>query len=189
MKGKEGKTVMRKILSMLLCLMIAMGCISALAEEELGQIDVNGIYKLTGSIPEGYTLNVTVNQSDMVQGRILADDATRPGLIFSIVFDETYAEVDRMNDLTEADLKFLEDTFDTKTGEITYLETAYGTKLMCVRSSLEGYEYASILTIYKGYMIETDLWAGAGSDGSLSDEDVQMMVDFLSNMNFESIVE
>ena len=37
-------------------------------------------------------------------------------------------------------------------------------------------------------MIETDLWAGKESDGKLSNEDIQIMIDFLSNMNFESIV-
>ena len=60
---------------------------------------------------------------------------------------------------------------------------------MCVSTQVEGWDYLSILTVYKGYMIELNMFAGTGSDGKLTEEQKKIAVDFLSNMNFETITE
>lgn len=155
--------------------------------QNFGTISVNGIYALTGQIPEGYQVTLETAETGLLHGSLLNSDSAKPALAFTIIFDETYADVQRMNDLSQEDLNFLESTFEDPEKEVTYTETAYGTKLMCVSTKVESWDYLSILTIYKGYMIELNMFAGPGSDGRLTEEQKQIAIDFLSNMNFEAM--
>ena len=62
------------------------------------------------------------------------------------------------------------------------LETAYGTRLLKVTDTFEGMDFVDIYTIYKGYEMEFVMAKIDGSD--LTDDDVKMMVDFISDMDF-----
>ena len=160
------------------------------AGEEIGTITVNGSYIISCLKPEGYEMEIVVQDSDRILGQLLADEEDiRPVIVFSIVYDETYAGIDRMNDLSEEDLAFLEGTYAEENPTITYRETAYGTKLMCVPGTIGENDFLSVLTIYRGYMIEFDIYPGRETDGKLTDEQVQMAVDFLSSMDFTQIRE
>ncbi len=177
---------MKKSLALILCALLALACCASLAEgaQEIGSINVNGAYKLTAKMPEGYTLKVEENQESFLRGTLSSEDPLKPEMTFSIVYDETYSEVERMNNLTEADLAFLESTFP-EGSEISYGETSEGTKLMIVKANAET-EYMTILTVYKGYMIEFDLFAGP--DGKLTEEQQKQAVTFLSDLQFVPVV-
>ncbi len=174
---------MKKILSLILCALLAFSCCASLAEGamEIGSVNVNGNYILTAKLPDGYKLTMKVEQDGYLQGELTTEDVLKPRMVFSIAADETYAEAERMNDLTEADLAVLESSFEAGS-KISYGETSEGTKLMIVRSTLESHEYIAILTYYKGYMIEFDLFAGP--DGKLSEDQEKVAIAFLSDMQF-----
>ena len=186
--------MMKKLIAAVLCALMCFCFSAVLAEQEqglqeFGTIDANGLYKLTGTIPQGYEVSVETAETGLLHGTLLNQDSTKPALAFTIIFDETYANVERMNDLSEEDLDFLLSTFDDPEKEVSYTETGYGTKLMCVSTQVENWDYLSILTIYKGYMVELNMFAGTGTDGTLTSEQKQIAVDFLSNMNFEAMTE
>jgi len=164
------------------------GTAAANGLQEFGTVDANGLYKLTGTLPEGYEASIEIAEAGLLHGVLQHPDSTKPVIAFTIVFEETYAEVERMNDLSQEDLDFLISTFESPE-KVTYTETAYGTKLMCVSTQLENWDYLTILTIYKGYMIELNMFAGPGTDGQLTDEQEKIAIDFLSDMNFEAMTE
>ena len=66
--------------------------------------------------------------------------------------------------------------------EITYTETAYGTKLMMVKEVADGVEYVDFFTVYKGYSIEFVLLKDSAE--GLTDHEIEMAVKFLSDMEF-----
>jgi len=185
---------MKKLIALTLSLMMLFCLTVSMAEQEqeqglqdFGSLDANGMYALTGQVPEGYELTIDTAESGHLMGTLLNSDNEKPALVFNIIYDETYSDVERMNDLSQEDLDFLASTYTDPDTEISYAETAYGTKLMCVSSEVDSWDFLAILTIYKGYMIELDMFAGTGTDGTLTEEQKQMAIDFLSNMNFEAM--
>ena len=49
--------MMKKIVAVMLCLAMLLGCFSALAEyTNIGAVNVNGDFEVRGVLPEGYTL-------------------------------------------------------------------------------------------------------------------------------------
>ena len=154
--------------------------------QKLGSLNVNGEFDLTCKLPEGYRLQVVDVHGSKIVASVLSDDMTRPQLYLSIAYDETYGEVERMNDLSEDDLKILEDSFkDMNDVEISYAETGYGTKLLVARETGTDTDFVDILAIYKGYFIEFNMTPNPqAADQRLTDEQIRMCIDFLTNVDF-----
>lgn len=188
---------MKKLLSVLLTLALLLGCASGLAEETaekqiLGSIRVNGEFTLKATLPEGYRVVPFEQSDDMMMLRIVSKDNTKPQMALCIAFDETYANVDRLNDLDDEALLILEKTFtDTDPYvDITYDETYLGTRLLLARTTSELYDYLDILTIYKGYFVEFVMRPGEGAaEQALSEEDVEMCISFLTDVDFVDGIE
>ena len=90
---------------------------------------------------------------------------------------------------TEEELKAIEATFTADyTGEITYMETSYGTKLMVFRETGDDYDFIDFLAYYNGYSIEfivTPHYVEGEMEGkALTDEDVNRAIQFLSDLDF-----
>ena len=76
--------------------------------------------------------------------------------------------------------------------DISYMETAYGTKLMVVKELQDGPDYVDFYTVYKGYEVELiltraqyDAETGMILDTPpITDAEIQMAVQFLSDMDF-----
>ena len=85
----------------------------------------------------------------------------------------------------------LEETFSALDEvEVSYTETAHGTKLLvCKENDGDGdTEYVQILTVYRGYLIEFDMETSEdAAEKSLTDEQIQMCIDFLSNLDFVEV--
>ena len=107
-------------------------------------------------------------------------------MFLAIEFDEIYSEVKRMNDMTEEQLQEIIDTFADDGDEISvsYKETSHGTKLMFVQEAVESIDFVAIITVYEGYMIEFDMLAGPAAEEGLTEAQIQMCVDFLSDLDF-----
>jgi len=180
---------MKKILAILLSLALLLGCAASMAEEKqnYGTIRVNGEFTLKGILPEGYQVIPVELSDNAIMIRIVSDDATRPAMLLAIAYDESYSDVNRLNDLDSDALAILEKTFtDTDPyAEITYDETTYGTRLLLSRTRSETYDSLDIFSIYKGYFVEFVLTPGRNAPvQKLTDEAIQSCIAFLSELDF-----
>ena len=185
---------MKKIIAILLCLALALGCAASFAETaeapaklKLGTLTINGGFTLQCDLPAGYRMTPVLMSSDRIIQYIASDDPMLPVLQLTVAFDETYCDVDRMNDLTQEELEQLESTFTVMDPsiEITYSDTGYGTRLLIAKQTYTLPHYVSILSIYKGYFVEFYMSAPpSAEDKVLTDEDLQMCIDFLTELDF-----
>lgn len=182
---------MKKIIAILLCLMLMLGAVSAMAEQAekltIGSIDINGAFTLKCGVPEGYQVTPIITDRDHVVASIASEDPEKPVMMLSVAFDEAYSEVERMNDLTEEELVVLENTFTDvdPTVEISYGDTGLGTRLMIAKQTEGDFDYIDFLSIYKGYFIEFALVPSeTAADKTLTDEQMQVCIDFLTDLDF-----
>ena len=182
---------MKKIIAILLSLALLLGCAAGLAEDTekqtFGTIRVNGEFTLMGSLPEGYKVIPFELSDDAILSFIVSEDPSKPEMVLSIAYDETYSDVERLNDLDDEALAILEKTFtDTDPyANITYEETAYGTRLLVSRTQTETYDNLDIFTIYKGYFVEFVMNPSkATADQKLKDEEIEECITFLSELDF-----
>ena len=157
--------------------------------EKLGSLNVNGEFDLTCKLPEGYNLSVVNVRGDKIIASVLSEDMTKPQMYLSIAYDETYSDVERMNDLSAEELALLESTFqDMNEVEITYKETGYGTKLLIARETGTDVDFVDILSIYKGYFVEFNMTPNPkAAVQTLTDAQIQLCIDFLTNIEFTPI--
>ena len=183
---------MKKIISILICLMLAVSCTAALGEENgkvsIGVISINGAFDLQCGVPEGYSIVPLESNGSQVLATLISEDPEKPVMQLSVAFDETYADVERMNDLSDEEFAILEKTFTDldPTVEISYGDTGLGTRLMIARQSDENQvNYIAFLSIYKGYFVEFVLTPSqTASSRILTDEQLMVCIDFLTDMDF-----
>ena len=187
---------MKKIIAILLSLALLLGCAAGLAEDTdkqiFGSIRANGEFTLKGIVPDGYRIVPFLLEDDAILSRIVPEDPAKPTMTLSIAYDETYSDVEKLNDLDDDALAILEKTFtDTDpVANITYDETEYGTRLMICRTLSDYYDYLDILTIYKGYFIEFVVVPGEeAAEQKLTDEEVEFCNKFLSELDFVEGIE
>ena len=159
---------------------------AAPAKEQMGKLNVNGEFSLQCELPTGYTMQLINTLGTRINAYITSEDVEKPILQLSIAFDELFANVDRMNDLPEEALKGLEASFtEMNDVVITYKDTAYGTKLLIAREVGDDTDFVDILSVYKGYSIEFVMTPNPNAKNqTLTDAQVQMCIDFLSELDF-----
>ena len=185
---------MKKIIAILMSLMLLLGGLSATAETaaeskvSIGTISINGAFTLQCGLPEGYTIQPVIMDRDQVIAFLKSEDATKPLMVLSVAFDETYSDVDRMNDLSQEDLELLEETYTANdpTVELSYGETGLGTLLLIAKqNNEEEANYIDFLSVYKGYFVEFIMVAGEeAEDKTLTEEQMRICVDFLTDLDF-----
>ena len=182
---------MKKIIAILLSLALLLGCAAGVAEGEekqtFGVIRANGEFTLKGILPEGYKVIPFQLDDDTILSFFRSEDATKPELMLSIAYDETYSDVDRLNDLDDDALAILEKTFtDTDPyANITYDETAHGTRLLLSRTQTESYDALTVFSIYKGYFVEFTITPSkVAVNEKLTDEEIEQCINFLSELDF-----
>ena len=158
-------------------------------KEQLGRLNVNGEFALQCRLPEGYQMQALNHSNSRIIASITSTNLEKPILYLSIAYNELYSNVARLNDLGQADLSILEKSFsDMNLVSISYRETAYGTKLMAVREIGNDTDFVDIFTIYRGYSIEFVMTPNPkASVQTLSETQVQMCVDFLSELDFTAM--
>ena len=157
--------------------------------QNLGRLTVNGEFELTCKIPEGYKLQVVDLRGESIIASVTSEDITKPQMYLSIAYDELYGDVERMNDLSEDDLAVLEESYTSEYQvEIEYRETGYGTKLMVVKEVGNVESFVDFLSVYKGYLVEFNLTPNPKMVSQiLTDEQIQMCIDFLTNVDFNPV--
>lgn len=171
---------MKRIIALALSLMLVLGVSAGLADEkaELGSVEA---FSIRSIIPEGYTFSLITSSGLNLVG-ILSGGEGKPTVTVSIAFSEEYAGVERFNDVDEQTVQEIKDSF-LNMDDVVFedLETAYGTRLLKVTQANRS--FADIYSIYKGY--ETEFVVAAQSE--VTDEDIQMLVQFISDMDFVAV--
>ena len=174
---------MKKITALALSLIMILCAVCALAEDtgktEIGTLRVAEAFSIQSKMPEGYRyMPVRTGELNMVG--ILSAGEGKPSVTISIAYNEEYDGIERFNDVDEATVEEIRESFLDSDEEVTFadMETAYGTRLL----EVSGDGFVDIYTIYKSYELEFVL-TGSG----LTDADVQMLVDFISDMDFVTV--
>ena len=171
---------MKRIIALALSLMLILGVSAGLADEktELGSVEA---FSIRSIIPEGYTYNLITSNGLNLVG-ILTGEEGKPTITFSIAYNEEYTGVERFNDVDEETVQEIKDSF-LNMDDVVFedLETAYGTRLLKVTQANRS--FADIYSIYREY--ETEFVITAQSE--VTDEDIQMLLQFISDMDFVAV--
>ena len=155
-------------------------------ETRIGTLNVNGEFLLQGKIPAGYSLQVISARSTKIIAALVADDVSRPQMLLTVAFDEMFANVARMNDLSAEEIETLKATF-TDMNEVTFsdAQTAAGTRLLIAREAGSDEDFVSIISLYQGYSVEFVLSPNPNAaEQKLTDEQIQAGIGFLSDLEF-----
>ncbi len=184
---------MKKTIALILCLALLL-CAGALAEtagkESLGTLNVNGAFDIRCRLPEGYRMTILGSDSAVISALVFSDDGTKPTITLTIAFNESYTEngtAMRLNDVPEDVLALIRESFleNAPGAVIEERETAFGTKLLVVKGFLGAMNFVDFYSIYQSYEVEVLVTAGQeAEDKTLTEEQIQMIVDFLSDMDF-----
>ena len=172
---------MKKFLMIALSLMMVLSVAAAAGEtSDMTTLKVNKVFTIQSKIPEGYSYQLIIDEELYMIG-MLTGDAGKPQVTISIAYNEEYDDVERFNDVDEATVEQIKDSFLEMDEGVVFedVETAYGTRLL--KATDPEKDFVDIYTIYKSYELEFVLTPGAEP---LSDADVQMLVDFISDMEF-----
>ena len=165
---------------------------AAPAAASLEQLTVDGKFTVKWICPEGYTASEVYSDGEGYLVMALTPDegqTEKPMMMVAVSPNEMYADVNRLNDLDEAALTEVENTFrEEDVVEISYMETSHGTKLMVVKESNDGTDYVDFYTIYLGHEIELVLVQQEAQAGTtISEEQTATVIRFLSDMEFEPV--
>ncbi len=151
-------------------------------EEPTETIDIEGRFSLTCTVPEGYLYEETQVSEDLIVGTLEAEDGLRPTILFAVNESETY-EGRTLNDFSEEELRELAalSAEAMVSPQVTYGETAHGTKLIICQDMDPLNSSLDITTVYHGYYI-TFLMVPALDGTVLTAEQVQVCIDFISDL-------
>jgi len=155
-------------------------------ETQIGTLNVNGAFQLKGKIPEGYKLNVISGRGSKVIASLNSDDTSRPSMMLTVAFNEMYADVKRMNDMSAEEIENVKASYSSMNDVVfSEAETAAGTKLLIVKEAGEDEDFVSIFSVYEGYAVEFLLAPNPrAANAVLTDAQIQTAIDFLSNLEF-----
>ena len=175
------KKIMLLALSLALILCAGSAFAETAEEAEMHTLQVNKSFEIQSRIPEGYNFMPLVDTELNLVG-LLKGGEDQPMVTVSIAYNDEYAEVERFNDVDETTVGLICDSF-LELDDVSFedLETAYGTRLLKVTDSDKS--FVDIYTIYKGYELEF----GITHDPEVTEADVQMLVDFISDMQFVTL--
>ena len=72
----------------------------------------------------------------------------------------------------------------TLSENIETMETEFGTQVMILHSKNPEFDFASFVTLYKGYEVGLNLFPGIDSEGSLTEDQILQAMKFLSDLEF-----
>ena len=186
---------MKKIIALMLGLTLLLGC-AALAEdagkETLGTLNVNGAFQIKGQIPEGYRLSILDADNTNIHALISSEAADKPQMTLSIAFNDLFTGEDgtamRLNDVDAEGIEAIKASFLEQIPDAAFedAETALGTRLLVVKGHVD--ENSSVVVFYSVYAsYEIELVAVMGmnaGDVDLTEDQVQTIIDFLTNLDF-----
>ena len=179
---------MKKLSALLLCLLLVLCYTFAVAEsakkEDYTVVTVNGAFNIRGITPEGYRLEDTQSVDTDIWAVFGSEDPSKPSFSLVISFLEEYANVERLNDLSEAEMYALVDDDPSLNEKIDIMETDYGTKVMILRSDDPSFDFACFVTLYKGYEVGLNVFGADNGTQPLTDAQITQAMKFISDLDF-----
>lgn len=172
---------MKKFFAVLLAVMLLP--VFAMAEEaQPAAVKVNDTLSIEVVIPDGYTYDQAW-YGDVFYGELTPQEEGKLLMVLSLGYSEEYADRS-INDLSDEELDSLIAVSISDFANPTYTlsETTEGTKLIVVDENSEHDEYAEVFTVYQGYFI--GLLLEPAGDAQVSQEELDMAIQFLSDMQF-----
>ena len=143
---------------------------------------------ITYVLPEDYEAAYTEHSGQMVivDMKTLTD---KPELVLVVGLDEEYADLNKLNDLSDEDLQAYIDSLCEDWGTVdTYiLTTDYETKFVLLDEVSADIDQCQITGIYKGFTIT--LYMIAKDEADITEEDYNAGTAFMSEVWLPSIVE
>ena len=90
----------------------------------------------------------------------------------------------RLKDMGEEDRKILLGEDPMVNPDYTVMKTDFDTEVMVLRSADPEVDFASFVTLYKGYEVGLNLFPGEDSTESLTDDQIALAMKFLSDLDF-----
>lgn len=154
----------------------------ALAETAKTPIFYDNSLTLNVVYPEGYTAEIEdVGMFKLIH---MTKGEHFPEMTLLICPDDEYADLERLNDMEEADqegyvLGLMEDYNDA---EVTWLQTDYGTDVVLLNENGTTIDFAELVTVYHGYVLDLMIMATEGE--VVTGDDITSAMKFLSDMDF-----
>lgn len=170
---------MKKLLALVMTIMMLMGI--AMADSEKTPVVYDDNLTLNMVFPEGYEVSV---EDTGIYKMIRMTKANAPELTLLICPDDEYADLERLNDMEEADqegfvLSLMEDYHNAN---VTWLKTEHDTDVILLNENDAVIDYAELVTLYHGYLIDVQLLAMDGE--VVTEDDVAMAMKLLSDIDF-----
>lgn len=180
---------MKKLIMFVVCLVIVF-CFSigsaenSSEKEDYTVVSVNGVFNIRGITPDGYTMTDVFQDGTTIGASFESTDLKKPSFVLVISFLEEYANVERLNDLSEEERKNLVDMDPMLSENVETMETEFGTQVMILHSRNPESDFASFVTLYKGYEVGLNLFPGIDSQGTLTEDQILQAMKFLSDLEF-----
>ena len=174
---------MKKTLILLLCLCLI--CLAGTAGA--ASVDVNGAFRITCKVPDGYKMNSSWVDSHLFTGSLDPDDPEQPVLLLTVAWSEL-SNGRTLNEYSEEEIKALAETYseDLPGAEISYDTTGLGTKLIVFKVDSGSDPHLEIFTIYKGYELSLYAYVEDGGTGKpLTADHLELIRSFLTDMTIE----
>lgn len=177
---------MKKLICAILAMLMLMTCVSAFAAEPV-VVRYDAFTSITYVLPEGYTTASTEHYGQFVAIDLVSED--KPEMILLVGSDEEYADLEKLNDLSEEDLQAYIDSLceDWSSVETYVAETEYGTKFVIIDETSAEIDQIQIQGVYKGFTIT--LYMIAKDEADITEDDYNAGMAFMSEVWLPSIVE
>lgn len=177
---------MKKLIALMLAMMLMVGlAVPAMAEDAVQKHTI--VYDDTLSvnvvIPEGYAVDETVVNGALLLVMTPVEEGKNYYCTI-IAQDEDHADVERLNDLSDEEIKAIADEFcaDLNNPTVSFAETGMGTKLIVIDDNdVEGGDTAAVVTLYKGYFLTTYIFPAGDT---VTDAEKEMAIQFYTDMDF-----
>ena len=179
---------MKKMIALVLCLAMLLGCVSAVAETAAKEsITMLGAFSIQyDKLPEGYVLTETVNNEMKYAALITSAQAGKPIYMLSIEFNDAWDGVNTLADVSAEDMEAVKEDFynvvEMDDGEISFEDgkTGLGTPLL-IAKAVDG-SFGAVYTIYMSHEIEVDFFRDG--DEQVTEEDFNTIIKFLTDVDF-----
>ena len=169
---------MKKITALLYALLLlAVSC----AYAETGPVvEFRDRIQLEGSLPDGYSYSLREQTELTLKGVIESGDSSAPALEIFIGFNDSFAEVESLDNLDRESLESVKRGFSEE-DDVAFdvYTTSPGDKLLVVREN--NGRFLDLYTVCLGYEIELTLYPADGQ--SLTDAQISRFLELIRTMD------
>ena len=175
---------MKKIISLLLCAVLLLTCVSAFAEEKTS-IEFQNRMQFSGVLPDGYKCSILSQSELTLECAVASDDPAAPRLNIYVSFNESYATINQLSDLDADSLERLKMGFsEENTVSFDTFKTDSGVDLLLVRETGDDPDFLDFYTICQGHEIELTLTAGDEAPGlALTEEQISNCLNLMRTLD------